>query len=269
MASWYLAPSLVKLRQQINSAYRGRDRSTDGAIGDAAHNARKSDHNADWDSSPPGIVRAIDIDKDLLGGVTDPSVMQGLVNKLIQDPRTAYVIYRSRIWQNPAVYRNGGWRSYIGKPVGAPNPHNAHAHVSIRHNLSAERSTADWPLNGNTNTPQEDKLTPELSKRINDLQAWVLGKVDDLAKGVDQALDRHLSGDRRRTAFQSAVQNGVVSLTADGPYYAVEFDGSLTPISSGSFANFRRTPLGAKLQVQVLPPSQHADAKKRMNSTVI
>ena len=111
MASWYLAPSLVKLRQQINSAYQGRDRSTDGAIGDAAHNARKSDHNADWDSSPPGMVRAIDIDKDLLGGVTDPSVMQGLVNKLIQDPRTAYVIYRSRIWQNPAVYRNGGWRS--------------------------------------------------------------------------------------------------------------------------------------------------------------
>lgn len=147
MASWYLAPSLVTLRQQINAAHPGRDKSTDGAIGDAAHNARKSDHNADWDSAPPGIVRAIDVDRDLRGSPTDPGVAQALVDRLTTDPRVAYIIYRRRIWQNPAVYGRGGWQPYTpsGKS-GWFNPHDAHFHVSIRHGASFERDTSHWPI---------------------------------------------------------------------------------------------------------------------------
>ena len=147
MAGWYLAPSLVKKREQINAAYPGRDKSTDGAIGDAAHNARKSDHNADWNSRPPGIVRALDIDKDLLGKGTGPEVMQALVERIITDHRVAYVIYRRRIWRNPAVYRRGGWHDYTpsGK-TGWFYPLDEHGHVSIRHGEQFENDTSPWPI---------------------------------------------------------------------------------------------------------------------------
>ena len=191
MASWYLAPSLVKLREQINAAYPRRDKSTDGAIGDAAHNARKSDHNADWDSSPPGIVRAIDVDKDLpdSGGAA-----QRLVDRIILDPRVAYVIFRRRIWQNPAVFRQGGWRPYTSAGKGGWfNPHEQHFHVSIRHGERFERDTSPWPIP--TTAPEEDPdMTPELIR-----------KFDDLAAGVEAAILRHAGPDRVREIVREEI----------------------------------------------------------------
>src|SRR5690606_29069239 len=59
--SYYLAPSLVKLRDLINQNWPNRDKSSDGWIGDPSHQARKSDHNPDY--SAGGVVRAIDVDE--------------------------------------------------------------------------------------------------------------------------------------------------------------------------------------------------------------
>ena len=157
MASWYPARAIVAIRDGFNAAFPGRDKSTDGIIGDAAHNARKSDHNADWDSVPPGMVRAIDVDKDLLGPFTPQGAMQAVVDRMILDPRIAYVIYRRRIWQNPAVYRNGGWRPYT--PTGKSgwyNPHEEHAHFSIRHGAPFENDPSPFPIATPETTIQED-----------------------------------------------------------------------------------------------------------------
>lgn len=266
MAYWYLAPSLVQLRREIDLEYPARDKTTDGAIGDAAHNARKSDHNADWDSTPPGIIRAIDVDEDLYGpSTTDKgAVSQALVDRIITDPRVAYVIYERRIWQNPAAFRQGGWRPYTaaGKS-GWFNPHKMHFHVSIRHGIQWERDTSPW-------LTQEDDMTPQLADRLQQIVEWLDKRVDQLAAHTDRTirteLDKRLARDRRRAAFASAVENGAVALDPDGPYYVVEWDGSLTPVSTPSWANFRRTPRGAKLVVEVLPPDQHDDARKRMNA---
>ena len=56
----YLAPSLVQLRNEINRRWPNRDKTSDGWIGDPAHQATKSDHNPD----SKGCVHALDIDKD-------------------------------------------------------------------------------------------------------------------------------------------------------------------------------------------------------------
>ena len=148
--SYYLAPSLAKLRAQVNAMFPTRDKESDGWIGDAAHNARKSDHNADWSSIPKGIVRAFDFDEDLWGrNVRDPGpIAQALADAFTRDSRTAYVIYEGRIWQNPAVFKNGGWRKYSGV-----NAHKKHVHISLRHGITWERNEAAWPMPSAPGTP--------------------------------------------------------------------------------------------------------------------
>lgn len=145
--TWYLAPALARLREQINAAFPGRDKSTDGAVGDTAHQARPSDHNPDWNAG--GIVRAIDVDEDLWGPSTvdKGAVAQALVDAIITDPRVAYVIYEGRIWQNPAVFSKGGWQPYTsaGKS-GWFNPHKMHFHVSIRRGATWDADRSDWPI---------------------------------------------------------------------------------------------------------------------------
>lgn len=125
--SFYLAPSLAKLRDEIDDKWPARDKRSDGWIGDASHNARKSDHNPDWDSG--GVVRALDIDIDGIDRLL-------LLRELIGDPRVWYVI------SNRIIYsRTYGWaaRAYTGS-----NPHTAHVHVSIVHSKSAETNTSRW-----------------------------------------------------------------------------------------------------------------------------
>jgi hypothetical protein len=74
MASWILVPCLVSLRTEFNRLSPGRDKASDGSIGDAAHQKEPSDHNPD---DTPGVatpytdadnipeVHAIDVDNDL------------------------------------------------------------------------------------------------------------------------------------------------------------------------------------------------------------
>jgi|HigsolmetaAR201D_1030396.scaffolds.fasta_scaffold15936_2 hypothetical protein len=45
--AWRLARSLEQLRRQIDAAYPGRSKASDGTIGDVAHSQRNSDHNPD------------------------------------------------------------------------------------------------------------------------------------------------------------------------------------------------------------------------------
>ena len=60
---WYPVAGVTKLRDQVDNRWPKRDKRTDGIIGDAAHQARQSDHNPD----SKGAVHALDLDKDLRG----------------------------------------------------------------------------------------------------------------------------------------------------------------------------------------------------------
>ncbi|SCF19778.1 Peptidoglycan-binding (PGRP) domain of peptidoglycan hydrolases-containing protein [Micromonospora viridifaciens] len=124
----HLAPTLKVLRNEVDKRWPHRDRKSDGWIGDAAHQARKSDHNPDGDD---GSVNALDIDKD---GI-DPLLV---VRRCIQHPSTEYVIFDRTIWS-----RNRGFRParYTGS-----NPHDKHIHVSVSHTPSREDSTLAWGI---------------------------------------------------------------------------------------------------------------------------
>lgn len=123
MSSWYPAPCLVQLRDELDREYPDRDRASDGMIGDPSHAAHESDHNPDRDSEPPGVVRAYDVDSNGPLGVTTPLVRE-LLAVTVGDPRVWYVI-----WAGKIASRSHGWvwRVYTGASL-----HLEHVHVSLR-----------------------------------------------------------------------------------------------------------------------------------------
>ena len=137
MSSWFLAPSLVKLRDEINAKWSNRDKSSDGAVGDTSHAARKSSHNPLW-SAPgkwSGVVRAVDIDSNGKTGERTPLV-DAVLGATIGDPRVWYVIWNRQIWS-----RTTNWKP---KPYTGSNPHDHHVHVSLVEKSSAWGNTAAW-----------------------------------------------------------------------------------------------------------------------------
>ena len=142
--SYFLAASLVKLRNEVNALWPNRSKVSDGWIGDAAHSARKSDHNPDW-SAPGrrrGVVRALDI-------TTRGIDVDRLLRHTTNDSRVAYVIYNRRIYTH-----SRGWYAYTGS-----NPHTSHVHVSIAHTSTAENDTKTWisSVSGGTSTASTTK----------------------------------------------------------------------------------------------------------------
>ena len=148
MPSWILVPCLVTLRNEFNRLSPGRDKGSDGSIGDAAHSQSPSDHNPDEtgrtpysDSDRINEVHAIDIDKDLRrSGWTMEKCVEIIVVRHRQgrDNRLQNVIYNRRVWS-----RSWGWtaRTYNGA-----NAHTAHAHFSARYTTAQESDTRPWGL---------------------------------------------------------------------------------------------------------------------------
>lgn len=128
--SYYLSASATTLRNQINRRWPRRDKRSDGWIGDASHQAAKSDHNPDW--SDGGVVRAIDIDADLNPKVGNHQAAEDLAEELRLHAkahpatRISYIIFQGRICSDR---ENWKWRAYDGS-----NSHDHHLHVSFKPN---------------------------------------------------------------------------------------------------------------------------------------
>jgi hypothetical protein len=150
MASWILVPCLVSLRTEVNRLAPRRDRTSDGSIGDAAHQQEASDHNPD---DTPGVatpytdadnipeVHAIDVDDDLnRPGWSMDKCLEIIItrHRAGQDDRLQNVIYNRRIWS-----RSWGWtaRAYTGASA-----HTEHAHFSARYTTAQESDTRPWGL---------------------------------------------------------------------------------------------------------------------------
>ena len=131
----------IQLREQFDDSYPSRDRTSDGWIGDTRHSARASDHNPDAE----GIVRAIDIDRDL-SGKKKPDLMPDLADQIRlfakSDPskRIAYIIFAEKI-ASPRM----GWRF---RKYSGINPHDHHCHISFTKKGDADGSFFNIPMLG-------------------------------------------------------------------------------------------------------------------------
>jgi len=122
-----MKPHLCKagetLRDQVNEKFRDRLTDSDGWVGDSKHSHRISDHNP---AAPSGVVRAIDVDRDL-SGKAKPDLMPYLADQLRvcakKDKRIAYIIFDGKIASKKSLWR------FI--PYAGSNKHRAHCHISF------------------------------------------------------------------------------------------------------------------------------------------
>lgn len=133
--AWKLAPSLVKLRAQLDARYPKRDRRSDGTIGDLRHQATVSEHNP----NAAGYVRAFDGDVD---GIPAAAVAEDL-RKLgaAGDTRLnpgGYIILNGRI---ASAAHGWVWRRYTGR-----DPHRSHFHLSVTSSATGYKRTGAWNL---------------------------------------------------------------------------------------------------------------------------
>jgi hypothetical protein len=129
----------VVLRDQINSRWPGRDKRSDGWIGDRAHQAKgsRSDHNADKD----GWVHAIDIDENMgKGKWRNGRAARKLADQLRAyaasglpgSKRVKYVVYEGRLASG--TYRSKWWRWRPGNWG-----HYQHIHISFTEKAQKDR----------------------------------------------------------------------------------------------------------------------------------
>jgi hypothetical protein len=148
MATWVLVPCLVELRSEFNAIAPDRDRSSDGSVGDAAHQSNESDHNPDETGNVPirdadksNEVHAIDVDATLrVLGLSMEAVVQFLLGRCRSgaENRLRYIIFNRRIWSASNEWRQ---QAYTGA-----NAHDQHAHFSASYTTVHEASTASWHL---------------------------------------------------------------------------------------------------------------------------
>lgn len=144
MAYPYKRPAycISVLLNQVNDLWPGRNRASDGILGDAAHAAVQSEHNP----NSAGIVTAIDITHDPASGAD----MQKLADALVAsgDDRIWYVIFNRRIWE-------GGWTAYSG----TSDPHTNHLHLSVAQDAARYDNGNPWDImGGNMNNEQATQL---------------------------------------------------------------------------------------------------------------
>jgi hypothetical protein len=148
MASWILVPCLGQLRTDLNRLAPNRDKSSDGTIGDLAHQGSVSDHNDDEigrvpirDADSKHEVHAVDLDVDLREpNLTMEMVVQHVLARCRSgaEKRLRYIIFNRRIWSASSSWTQ---RTYSGG-----NAHDKHAHFSASYETKHEASTASWRL---------------------------------------------------------------------------------------------------------------------------
>jgi hypothetical protein len=148
MADWILIPCLRALFMEFDRIAPSRDHTSDGSVGDRAHQNEVSDHNPDETGKVPihdadhiNEVHAIDVDNNLNeSDLTMEKVVQFLLARCRSgaEKRLRYIIYNRRIWS-----ASSGW---VQKTYTGASPHTEHAHFSASYDSNLEASTASWHL---------------------------------------------------------------------------------------------------------------------------
>ena len=159
---------------------------------------------------------------------------------------------RAKAWENAAELVADLQREH---PQCAIVQHNYHSGKNCPREMRASGRWESWLESiKNVGKGTEDSMNVEDRK-------WINSRLDDLAKGVEQALARHDAGLIRRLTLAAGLENGFVKFSDDGAYAAVEYDGSATPIRSETWAGFRKTERGSKATVKLVPAGRYPTNK--------
>jgi hypothetical protein len=143
------SPAAIAVLRQATSLSPKRKKASDGLLPSAAHLKLNpnSDHNT-------GL--AVDLTHDPKKGI-DCNV---IFEKLKEDERVKYLIWRRKIWSRER--RKEGNRKYTGS-----NPHVKHLHISINDTHADDTSPWFWWLNQPKIVNQvRAKLTPSPKKKV-------------------------------------------------------------------------------------------------------
>lgn len=143
------SPAAIAVLRQATSLSPKRKKASDGLLPSAAHLKLNpnSDHNT-------GL--AVDLTHDPKKGI-DCNV---IFEKLKEDERVKYLIWRGKIWSRER--RKEGNRKYTGS-----NPHVKHLHISINDTHADDTSPWFWWLNQPKIVNQvRAKLTPSPKKKV-------------------------------------------------------------------------------------------------------
>lgn len=134
------APACRQALNDANKRWPSRNRASDGIMGDARHQATKSDHN---------LGNAVDVTHDPESGC-DGDLIASLA---IQDPRVTYVIWNKKIYNRSRA--GEGWRKYTGT-----NPHTKHCHISVRATSRTDTRAWAWSSAAGAPAPQPSGGAP-------------------------------------------------------------------------------------------------------------
>ncbi len=136
---WRVAASLKHLKRQVDTRAPGRRRDSDGAIGDAAHATRNSDHNPWVLDGGEGVVTALDITHDPSGGCDAGALAEAI--RTSRDPRVKYIIWNRQIASSSVVRGVPAWE---WRPYSGRNPHTKHVHISVKPEKPRYDATDEW-----------------------------------------------------------------------------------------------------------------------------
>lgn len=131
-----------------------RSKVSDGAIGNAEHATRDSDHNPWIILGSFGVVSAIDITHD----PANHADMQWLANKLVEykDNRIKYIIWNGHIIKSYVDDSNRPawvWQAYTGV-----NSHTHHLHISVKSDPIYFDDMSNWNLTNNISVEETENM---------------------------------------------------------------------------------------------------------------
>lgn len=257
--SWVVVPALDEARDQLNARFPNRDKSSDGGIGNLAHQVEPSSHNPDKTGKPEykdgdskDEVRARDFDADL--NDPDGHTMEEVVQLWVELARTGvlwwvrYIIFKKRIWHK----RDG----FVTRQYTGSNDHSKHAHVNNDFTQAADEvRNTNWHLNdlgappaqtpGSNHIPVDGELGPETIRRWQEVMKTkpdgVISKDSNLVRAVQIRL-RATVDSTLKVDGDGIWQDGRHSKTiaALQRYLKTPVDGFLTPGNSRTIVALQR-----------------------------
>jgi hypothetical protein len=203
--AWRVAKSLETLRDQVNAKWPNRDKSSDGTIGDAAHQATNSDHNP----NSAGVVTALDITHDPAHGLDARKLAETLVAS--RDPRIKYIISNGQIVSS--VVSPWQWRTYTGS-----NAHRAHVHISVNGSAGLYDDARAWNL-GDVPVKVPGRNIGITATRFADSQVAYADVAPGWNNRMGVALPYRFKGERPKVRVFKGGKSVVCEIMDIGPWY--------------------------------------------------